>query len=133
MPVHPIGRLRPLEGKVDNGPRRPDVPEGSERRAKHRALGHDIVRLTEWAAERELDRRDSRCSPGRRQVRNHRESDRADARLFDTPLRQSDGPAADRSDGDEDGEIHALSPHLLDDCWDRDIEKLGRIQEVPHE
>jgi hypothetical protein len=73
------------------------------------------VRLAQGAAERELDPRHPRGSRRRGEVRDHRECDCADPRRLDMPLRQSDRLAADRSDRNEDGDLHTLVPHLSDD------------------
>jgi hypothetical protein len=131
MPVNLLRRLGPAEREFDDGAWRGGILERLQGRAQDGALGAGVTGLAERPSEGELDGGHPWRADRSRQIGNHRQRDGADARGLDDPLRQPDGPAAYRSDGHEDGDIHRLRFHTIDHRGDARRQELRGIEQVP--
>ncbi|MEJ2305876.1 MAG: hypothetical protein P8Y14_30510 [Anaerolineales bacterium] len=66
------------------------------------------------------------------QVGNAGERDRGHAGCFDLSLNQSYGPAADRSTGDQQDDVHPVLLHMLDHAWHAFSQQYLGLQDVSH-
>ena len=126
-------RPGPFEWKMRDAARLLHLLHCFERRQKHRPLCVLVPRLPHGLSERMLNSRKPRYAHGGRQVRDVRQGNGSYAATFNLPLRQSHGPAADRSSRYEYGHIDLILPKMLDDRRDAFLKKLCRFENVSHE
>ena len=107
-----LGRLRPLERQVLDATRYFDSLQGLQCRSEHGCLTSPIPGLTQGAAQRILDGRDPGHAHRGREFRHRRQRYGRETCGLDLPLRQSDGPATDRSSGHQQYYIDSIFPEV---------------------
>lgn len=119
-----LGRLKvlfrgcPFEGEMDDLTGAGKRFHGMQGGAKDLALGGGVSGRSKGCAEGVLDSSNSRGSSGQGEFGNHGEGDGGEAGGLDFTLNQSDGPAADGSNGDEHNDVHMLLTKPADDLRD---------------
>jgi len=126
-------RLRPVEGQVLHQTGFRKRLRGLQSASQDRPLPLIVIGQAHRPSEGMLHGRHARHAHGCSQVGDVRYGHRRDPRCFDLPLRQSNGPAADRSRRDQGREIDRLVSELADDLWDAILEEHIGFEQVPHE
>lgn len=103
-----FGCFRPFKRQVDNFSGCLDFFQRFQRPLQYGPLCISIACTTDILPKRVLDGSHARCADRGGQIGDIRQADRREASRFDLTLRQSNGPAADRSTGDENNHIHLL-------------------------
>ena len=114
--MHLLGWLGSLERQMTNAARRIDLAESLQHSSQHSRLSGGVTRLTQCAPQRILDRGNAGHTDRRRQIGHGCERDRRETCCFDFALRQSNGPAADRSGRHQDHHIGSVLAQVVDDC-----------------
>ena len=130
--IQPISTFWQPVGKIGNGARRLDLHERMQHGAQDRHLCIAFTRLSQQIPQRVLYGRQARYPNGGCQVGNAGEGDRGDAGCFDLSLNQSYGPAADRSTGDQQDDVHPVLLHMLDHAWHAFTQQYLGLQDVSH-
>jgi hypothetical protein len=128
-----FSRLWPFERQVDNHTGPLDLFQGAQCRTQHRQVSGVITRTPNVLSKGMFDGCDTRNPHRGSQGGDVRQADGAETRCFDLSLRQSHGPAADRSAGNEYDKINPFVFEMLNDGRDAFPQHGFWLQQIPHD
>ena len=122
----------PLERKMYYATRLGDFFQRPQSGTQHLELARRIPWQAQCQPEGMLDGCNSRRSHARCKLRHHGKRNRAEAGGFDFTLNQSHGPAANRSNGDQDQRVHLVFAETADNARHAALEQAFRPQGIAH-
>jgi len=122
----------PFEGKIYNPARLGDFFQRPQSGTQHLELARRIPWQAQCQPEGMLDGCNSRRSHARCKLRHHGKRNRAEAGGFDFTLNQSHGPAANRSNGEQDQRVHLVFAETADNARHAALEQAFRPQGIAH-
>lgn len=130
--VGALRRFEPFIRQMNQTPRFCHCGGGFECSPHNRSLPVAIVGQTQrspkWIFDGDEPWDADRC----RKIRNVRQRNSCNARTFDLPLYQSNGPAADRSNGHEQHRVHPIFVQMLDNRRCAFFDQDARLERIAH-
>lgn len=128
-----FGGFRPLKRQVEDFSRGLNIFNCFQSRSEYSQLRIAITSTANVLPERMFNRSDARHADRGGQVGDVRQADGCEASRFDLTLCQSNGPAADRSTGDQDDHIYLPILKSLDNVRDAPVKHLFRLEQISHD
>ena len=121
------GNVQPFERQVDDSAGDLDLFQRLQRCPQHGHLPGHIAGLAQGAAQGIFDGSDARRADRQGQIRNGRQDNGGKSRRFDFALRQSNGPAANRSGRHKNNHIGMFCAQIANHCRDSFLKQCFRL------
>jgi len=128
-----FGGFRPLKRQVEDFSGGLNVFNRFQSRSEYSQLRIAITSTANVLPEGMFNRSDARHANRGGQIGDVRKADGCEASRLDLTLRQSDGPAANRSTGDQDDHVYLLILKSLDNIRDAPVKHLFRLEQISHD
>lgn len=127
------GSFDPFEGQVNDPTGFVDVFQRGDGRPQHCQLAGSIARLPKGTPQRKFDGGSARHADRGGYFGHRRQDDGGKASRFDFALRQSNGPAANRSGWHQNHHVSLVGAQIADDGGNGFLKQLFWLENVAHD